>query len=38
MIQNTVVANVKQNNNEQELKIILNEYEKKLVEMEKDNN
>jgi uncharacterized phage infection (PIP) family protein YhgE len=33
-----VVANVKQNNNENELKIILSEYEKKLVEMEKDNN
>ena len=37
MIQNKVVANIKQNTNEQELRAILNEYEKKLVEIENNN-
>lgn len=37
MIQNKIVANVKSNQSEQELKNILTEYEKRLTEMEKDN-
>jgi hypothetical protein len=37
MITNKIVANVKSNANDQEFKVILQEYEKRLVEMEKDN-
>lgn len=37
MIQNKVVANIKQNTNDVELRAILSEYEKKLVEMENHN-
>jgi len=37
MIKNTVVANVKANSNDQELRIILTEYERRLKDMENSN-
>jgi hypothetical protein len=37
MIKNTVVANVKSNNNDTELKLILTEYEKRLKDIENDS-
>lgn len=37
MIRNTIVANIKSNNNDQELRIILTEYERRLKDMENDS-
>jgi hypothetical protein len=37
MIKNTVVANVKSNNNDTDLKLILTEYEKRLKDIENDS-
>ena len=37
MIRNTVVANVKANSNDQELRLILTEYERRLKDMENDS-
>lgn len=37
MIKNTVVANVKANNNDQELRVILTEYERRLKDMESNS-
>jgi hypothetical protein len=38
MIKNTVVANVKAGNSDQELRVILSEYERRLRDMESDRN
>ena len=38
MIKNTVVANVKAGGTDQELRVILSEYERRLKEMESDKN
>jgi hypothetical protein len=38
MIKNTVVANVKAGGSDQELRVILSEYERRLREMESDRN
>lgn len=37
MIENKVVANVKSNSDDQELKVLLTEYERRLTDIEKDN-
>ena len=37
MIRNTVVANVKANSNDQELRLILTEYERRLKDVENDS-
>jgi Kinesin motor domain len=37
MIRNTIIANVKANNNDQELRLILSEYERRLKDMENDS-
>jgi hypothetical protein len=38
MIKNTIVANVKAGGSDQELRVILSEYERRLREMESDKN
>lgn len=38
MIKNTVVANVKAGGSDQELRVLLSEYERRLREMESDRN